>query len=92
MLINVNFPSRPAGEVTGMRLGRQGRRAGGIEVVELRDPVGRPYLWIGDFSSDESIDPTSDLAATRDGAIAVTPLHLDLTHEATLRSLTKLFP
>ena len=54
--------------------------------------VGRPYLWIGDFSSDESIDPTSDLAATRDGAIAVTPLHLDLTHEATLRSLTKLFP
>jgi 5'-nucleotidase len=92
VLINVNFPSRPASEVTGMRLGRQGRRAGGIEVVEARDPVGRPYLWIGDFSSDESIDPTSDLAATRGGAISVTPLHLDLTHESTLRSLAKLFP
>src|SRR6266702_531918 len=52
-------------------------------------PRRRPYLWSGDFSSDESIDPSSDLAATRDGAISVTPLHLDLTHEATLRSLAK---
>jgi 5'-nucleotidase len=92
ILVNVNFPAVPAAKVTGMRVVRQGRRAGNIEVVEARDPVGRPYLWVGDFTSDESTEPDTDLAATFEGAISVTPLHLDLTHDRTLRSLAKLFP
>jgi len=92
VLMNVNFPNVPAAAVTGARMVRQGRRESGIEVVEARDPVGRPYLWIGDFTSDRSVDPDTDLAATRAGAISVTPLHLDLTHGATLRKLETLFP
>ncbi|HTO85398.1 MAG TPA: 5'/3'-nucleotidase SurE [Methylomirabilota bacterium] len=91
VLINVNFPNVPAAEVAGIRLVRQGRRAGGIEIVPIKDPVGRPYLWIGDFLSDESLDRDTDLAATRAGAISITPLHLDLTHGAMLGRLKKVF-
>ena len=72
-----------------MRAVRQGRREGGIAVVEATDPVGRPYLWIGDFASDESVEPDTDLATVMRGAISVTPLHLDLTHGSTLRQLAK---
>ena len=87
VLINVNFPNVPADAVTGIRAVTQGRRVAGIEVVPVKDPVGRAYLWIGDFTSDESAGRNTDLEATRLGAIAVTPLHVDLTHGATWRSL-----
>jgi 5'-nucleotidase len=91
VLMNVNYPNVVADAVTGIRVVRQGWREGDIAVVEASDPVGRPYLWIGDFASDESVDPDTDLAAVMHGAISVTPLHLDLTHEATLKQLEKVF-
>lgn len=89
VLMNVNFPNVEAAAVIGVKVVRQGRREGGIEVVEATDPVGRPYLWIGDFPSDESVEPDTDLAAVMHGAIAVTPLHLDLTHDQALRQIAK---
>jgi 5'-nucleotidase len=91
VLMNVNFPNVVAEAVTGTRVVRQGRREGGITVVEAFDPVGRPYLWIGDFTSDASVDPDTDLAAVMQGTIAVTPLHLDLTHDATRRQIETAF-
>jgi 5'-nucleotidase len=87
VLMNVNFPTVPAAEVTGVEPARQGRRISAIEVVPIADPVGRPYLWIGDFTNDDSVGKGTDLEVTRRGAIAVTPLHLDLTHMATMKQL-----
>jgi 5'-nucleotidase len=87
VLMTVNFPDVAADRVAGVWLGRQGRRISNIDVVEARDPGGRPYLWIGDFSDDSSRHADTDLAAIGDGAIAVTPLHLDLTHRPMLRKL-----
>jgi 5'-nucleotidase len=89
VLMNVNFPNVTVPEVTGVEVVRQGRRPGGIQIVPIQDPLKRPYLWIGDFLSDEAVSPQTDLAATRQGAIAVTPLHLDLTHDAALTTLRK---
>lgn len=91
LAINVNFPPGPPEAVTGVRPCRQGRRDGGTTVVEGVDPSGRPYLWIGDFLSDESSGRETDLAAVMEGAISVTPLHLDLTHKQTLRRLEEVF-
>ena len=91
VLMNVNFPIVPPAEVTGVQFVRQGRRTAGIEIVPIKDPLNRPYLWIGDFLSDDAVRPDTDLAATRAGAISVTPLHLDLTHGATLAKLKKAF-
>jgi 5'-nucleotidase len=91
VLMNVNFPAVTANQVKGLRAVRQGRRISSIEVVPATDPSGRPYLWIGDFTNDESAGKDTDLEATRHGAIAVTPLHLDLTHGVTLKRLKKAF-
>jgi 5'-nucleotidase len=91
VLMNVNFPNIPAADVAGIHFVRQGRRPAGIEIVPIKDPMGRPYLWVGDFLSDESIGRGTDLAATRAGAISITPLHLDLTHGAMLGKLRKAF-
>jgi 5'-nucleotidase len=91
LLLNVNFPHRAPDAVAGVRVCRQGRRDEGTTITEGRDPGGRPYLWIGNFLSDASSGHDTDLATILDGAIAVTPLHLDLTHKDSLSRLEKVF-
>ncbi len=92
VLMNVNFPDTGGQPVSGIHVGRQGRRISTIELIEGRDPKNRPYVWIGDFTSDETAEPGTDLDAVMHGAIAVTPLHLDLTHDPSLAHLRDLFP
>jgi 5'-nucleotidase len=91
VLINVNFPYIAKGDISGVQVVRQGRRAANIEVVPASDPVGRRYLWIGDFTSDKPVGRGTDLGAVGAGAIAITPLHLDLTHGPMVRRLAGAF-
>jgi len=91
VLMNVNFPARPPDKITGILPCRQGRRIDGTDVTAGRDPAGRPYLWVGVFQSDKPREKRTDLAATAAGAIAITPLHLDLTHRGTLGALSEAF-
>lgn len=91
MLVNVNFPPLPPEEVAGLIPCRQGRRDEGTTISEGVDPAGRPYLWVGNFLSDASTGHDTDLAAIMEGGVAITPLHLDLTHKATLKALQREF-
>ena len=91
VLMNVNFPNIAKGDVSGVQVVRQGRRAANIEVTPVTDAVGRKYLWIGDFTSDNPVNRGTDLSAVRERAIAVTPLHLDLTHRRMVRRLAEAF-
>lgn len=91
VLMNVNFPPCPPDKVTGIETGGQGRRLSTVEVVKGKDPFEREVLWIGDFANDEAEDPKSDLAVSLRNAIAVTPLHYDLTHHALMRRMDGLF-
>ena len=91
VLMNVNFPHLTKGDTSGMRVVRQGRRAANIEVAHAVGPTGRKFLWIGDFTSDNPVRGGTDLWAVRTGAIAITPLHLDLTHGAMARRLAEAF-
>jgi 5'-nucleotidase len=91
VLINVNFPPLAASEVRGIRVGPQGRRLTGTQVKFANDPFAREVLWIGDFLTDETDDPATDLGAIGDNMIAITPLQFDLTHKPTLGRLAELF-
>jgi len=92
VLINVNFPNIPHDEVTGIHVGRQGRRISDVQVVQAKDPFEREVLWIGDFPDDQPEHPETDLGGIMAGAITLTPLHVDLTHTATLARMAGLFP
>ncbi|HVZ01072.1 MAG TPA: 5'/3'-nucleotidase SurE [Dongiaceae bacterium] len=92
LLMNVNFPPIPPEKVTGIVVGAQGRRKSEVQVVKGKDPFARDVLWVGDFSNDEPEDPHSDLAVISRNAIAITPLHFDLTQGAMLKRMAGLFP
>ncbi|TCD04123.1 5'/3'-nucleotidase SurE [Erythrobacteraceae bacterium CFH 75059] len=87
-LVNVNFPPLAPERVRGVRPTRQGFHdyARG-SVVEGRDPRGRPYYWFGLEPIEHTPDHGSDLEAVADGWVSVTPLHLDLTHYASMQAL-----
>jgi len=91
VLINVNFPDVVTASVKGTKVTRQGVRGFGGTVIERTDPRGNLYYWIGYTPGEHEVDEESDLHAVRNGYISVTPLHLDLTHEATRRKLSAQF-
>lgn len=85
VLMNVNFPGR---EPKGVRVASQGfRDYGNIDIVGRTDPRGFPYFWFGYGREIETPAHATDLEAVRSGCVSVTPLHLDLTHYATMDRL-----
>lgn len=87
VLINVNFPPVPADKVTGVTVARQGRRKTGNHLLPGTDPRGRPYFWIAGLRPEDATLTGTDLAALNKGAVAVTPIKMDMTHEPTIRAL-----
>jgi len=91
-LINVNFPPVQAEEVKGIRVVRQGfHDYSRGTVVENVDPRGFAYYWFGLHGIEHTPGHDTDLEAIADGFISVTPLQLDLTHHASLASLSREF-
>jgi 5'-nucleotidase len=92
VLINVNFPDLPPERAKGIALARQGKHKIGDDLVHRHDPRGRPYIWIASRRLADASATGTDLRAVEDGYVAVTPLNVDLTHEATLAALGRVFP
>lgn len=90
-VVNINFPNRPAGAVTGVTITRQGRRRIKEIITASVDPFGRPYYWIGSPRKEQELSQDSDISAVMRGEISVTPLDLDLTHTTMLRDLRSQF-
>ena len=89
-LVNINFPPLAADKVRGIRVVRQGfHDYSRGSVVEGMDPRGFRYFWFGLHGIEHTPGHASDLEAIADGYVAVTPLQLDFTHEASLTSLAE---
>ncbi len=88
-LMNVNFPGVLADEMGPVKVVSLGRRESGTTIVEGRDPGGRPYIWIGQYLTDETSGAESDLTTVAEGKIAVTPLYLDMTDKVGMASVAE---
>ena len=86
VLLNVNVPSGPA---KGLRITRQGSRAYRATADKRLDPSGRPYYWIAGMDMTPNGEPDGDHLALQDGYVSITPLHANLTHEATRLQLSE---
>ena len=84
-LLNLNVPA--GHDYKGIRVTRQGRKLWENALQETRDPWGRPRYWIGGGTQVPDSSRDTDVRAIRDGYASITPIHLDLTNHAGLRSL-----
>jgi len=79
-LLNVNIPPLPLEAIRGYQITRQGLRTYNDELITRIDPYGRPYYWIGGQPpSGNTSDEGTDIWATHNGYVSITPIHLDMT-------------
>lgn len=91
-LLNVNVPSRPTAEITGVKITRQGLRRYIEQFQQRQDPRGKTYYWLAGEVIEELAQPDepnipatipTDVQAISEGFITITPLQYmmnDLRH------------
>ncbi|SAI74670.1 stationary-phase survival protein [Bordetella ansorpii] len=84
VLLNVNMPNRRFEDLAGYRVTRLGKRHPSEPVVRTTTPYGDPVYWIGPVGLAADATPGTDFHAVSEGAVAITPLRLDLTHSGQL--------
>ena len=87
VVLNVNFPTA---SFEGVRVTKLGKRIYSEGVIERLDPRGRKYYWIGGEQPTWQSGEGTDFEAVQNGFVSITPLHLDLTHHASIPRLKPL--
>ncbi len=83
VVLNVNVPDLPYEQLNGVHATRLGFRHKSEQILEDRDPYGRPIYWVGPAGKGQDAGEGTDFYAVEHGGVAVTPLKVDLTrHEA----------
>jgi len=88
LLLNVNLPNLPEGEIHGLKVTRLGKRHPSEPVIRAANPRGEPIYWIGAAGSARDAGPGTDFHATTAGWVSVTPLQIDLTHGEQLPAIS----
>ncbi len=79
VLLNVNIPNLPFGEIKGIRAGQMGRSRFIEKFTEHHDPRGNKYYWLdGDMKMLDD-NAATDERLVKEGYVALTPIHIDLT-------------
>lgn len=89
IILNVNVPDRPYEELTGITEARLGFRHKAEPVVKSQDPHGRTIFWVGPAGPGQDSGPGTDFHALERGAVAITPLKVDLTRHDALPQLSE---
>lgn len=89
VLLNVNVPDLPRGDIKGIKVTRQGARCYVDKLRRLTDSEGRQTYWLTGTPQDCMEDGT-DVWAAAEGYVSVTPIHLDLTHMESLNAISHL--
>ena len=82
ILLNVNVPDLPEGELKGIEVTRLGRRHKAEGVLKSTTPRGDTVYWIGPAGGAQDAGPGTDFHAIKSDCVSVTPLQVDLTQHA----------
>lgn len=89
VLLNVNIPNLPYAELAGWRATRLGKRHQSQPVIRQANPRGEPIFWVGAAGDAKDASEGTDFHAVAHGFVSLTPLQLDLTDTAQLRTVRR---
>src|SRR5574343_835330 len=87
VLLNVNVPDIPYAELQGTEVTRLGRRHKAEPVGKTVSPRNETLYWIGAAGAAADAGPGTDFNAVERGCVSITPLQIDLTHNAQMSSI-----
>lgn len=89
VILNVNVPDLPDGQLRGIKVTRLGSRHRSKPIVKAKDPRGRNVYWVGNSGVGQDAGPGTDFHAVAAGFASITPLQVDLTRHSVLPELQK---
>jgi 5'-nucleotidase len=84
VLLNVNVPDIPYEALRGRAVTRLGRRHTAESVVRTTTPRNETVYWVGAAGDVQDAGEGTDFFAIAAGQVSITPLRIDLTHDAQL--------
>lgn len=90
-LLNINVPSAPLGQITGLQVTNLGNRSYGETVREEGFGHDKRYWIARNRAILDGDQEGSDMWALRQNRISITPLHLSLCHQEMIASVESLF-
>ena len=89
VILNVNVPDLPDGQLRGIKVTRLGSRHRSKSIVKAKDPRGRNVYWVGNAGAGQDAGPGTDFHAVAEGFASITPLQIDLTRHSAVPELQK---
>jgi 5'-nucleotidase len=91
-VMNINFPAIAPDQVRGIRVAEQGLRDyAGARLDRRTDLRGFDYYWLNLGHMPQTLGHRTDLEASADGYVTVTPLHCNLTHQPSMAGLDQIY-
>ncbi|MDR2789188.1 MAG: 5'/3'-nucleotidase SurE [Candidatus Accumulibacter sp.] len=87
VLLNVNVPDIPFDALKGWTVTRLGKRHKAESVVRTMTPRNETVYWVGAAGEAQDAGEETDFHAVAGGQVSITPLQIDLTHNAQLAML-----
>ena len=84
LLLNVNVPDVPYEELRGRVVTRLGKRHKAEAVVRTQTPRNETVYWVGAAGAAQDSGEGTDFYAVANNLVSITPLQIDLTHNAQL--------
>ncbi|MBE2258002.1 MAG: 5'/3'-nucleotidase SurE [Candidatus Accumulibacter sp.] len=84
VLLNVNVPDVPWEQLRGKVVTRLGKRHKAEPVVRTLSPRHETVYWVGAAGEAQDAGEGTDFHAVQNNQVSVTPLQMDLTHNAQL--------
>ena len=100
-LLSVNIPAVAESEIKGVKVTRQGIRRYQENFQKRHDPRGRSYYWLAGELVEEVEQPAhiylppdllTDVQASQENYITITPLQYNLTDVVTVERLNNIYP
>lgn len=89
ILLNVNVPDVPYGELRGTLVTRLGKRHKAEPVVKMVNPRGETMYWVGAAGAAQDAGEGTDFHAVVNGKVSITPLQIDLTQFSQVDSVDR---
>lgn len=90
VMLNLNVPYHRDQKIKGVRVTRLARYRYRDRYEKRQDPRGRSYYWLaGEDAEVLNPAPDVDAIALDEGYVSLTPLHYQLTHEASFPALAE---
>ncbi|MBR8463526.1 5'/3'-nucleotidase SurE [Campylobacter sp. faydin G-24] len=87
--LNVNIPAVSRKDFKGFAVVPAGKRTYATHATLNRNPRGVEYYWLGVASLDYEKGESSDISVVNEGFASITPIQLNMTARATLKTLKK---